>query len=99
MQDQILKPVIEQLQKEGVNEDQIANTIADLTQAATILLYQQALETFSDEDMQKIEACTTDAQTNQLIADLYAQKVGTTPQELLQVFLKKFVKEFLGEHK
>jgi|SRR6185369_12307389 len=98
MNDQILKPVIEKMQKQGETEDQIAQTLADLTQAATVVLYKEALDTLSDDDMQKIEDCPDDTTANKLIAQLYAQRRGTTPEQLVHVFLKKFVEEYLEEH-
>ena len=97
MQDQILQPVIAYMEKKGATEDEIANAIADLIQAATIMLYQQAMETFSDEDLQKIEAAPDDETANKLIVELYAQRVGTPASELLNVFLQEFVNNFLTE--
>lgn len=83
------------LQRDGATEDQIATIIADLTQAATILLYKQALEMFSDEDMQKIESAPNEEDTNKLILKVYSQKIGSTPEESLNIFLKAFVEKFI----
>jgi len=97
MKDQLFQPVLTFLKQQGATEDEIANTIADITQGATMLLYKEALETFSDEDMQQIENAPDDELANKLIAERYAQKVGVPPEELLTVFLKDFVKNFLEE--
>lgn len=98
MTDPILKPVIEIMQKEGVSEDRIADTVGGLIKASTAMLYQQAMETFSDEDMQQIESAPNDETANKLIVDLYAQRVGTSAEELMNIFLKKFVEEFIKNY-
>lgn len=98
MKDLLLKPVIEMLQKDGATEDQIATVLADLIQAATVLLYKQALEMFSDEDMQKIESAQNEHDANKLILEIYSQQIGSTPEESLNVFLKEFVEKFIKEN-
>lgn len=98
MHDLLLKPVIEILEKEGASEEEIATMIADLTQAATVLLYKQAHEIFSDEDMQKLESAPNDEEANKLILEMYTQHTGSMPQQVLDNFLKKFVEEFVKEN-
>ncbi len=98
MNDHILKPVIEKMHKQGETEEEIAKTLASLTQAATVLLYKEAVEALSDEDMEQIEDCPDDETANKLIAGLYAKRVGTSPEELMSVFMKEFVKKFLEEN-
>lgn len=98
MTDPILQPVIETLQKEGATENELADTVGGLIRAVTIFMYQQAIETFSNEEMQQIETAPDDKTANKLIATFYAQKIGTTPEKLTQTLLKEFVKKFLKEH-
>jgi len=98
MHDLLLNPVIEILEKDGASEEEIATAIADLTQTATVLLYKQALEIFSDEDMQKLESAPNEKDANKLIMEIYSQRIGSTPQEILNSFLKKFVQDFVQEN-
>jgi len=95
MNDQILKPVYEKLKQTGTSDEEIAKIIADLTQAATVALYKEALDTFSDEDLKQIEDAPDDTAANKLIVELYAQRVGTAPTELLNVFFQKFAEKFI----
>ena len=99
MSNPIFQPVIEILQKNGATENEIADTIGSLIKAATIFMYQQAMETFSDEEMQQIESASDDEQANKLITNLYAQKMGSTPEELTQLFVKQFITEFIEKNK
>jgi hypothetical protein len=98
MNKQILEPVIRILEREGASEDQIADAIADIVTAATVSLYKRAMEALSDDDLQEIENCRDDDEANKLIARLYAHKVGTTPEQLMTVFLEEYVKSFMKEH-
>ncbi len=95
---QTLEPVITILQKEGATEDQIADTVADLVQAATALFYKEAMEVFSEEDIKKIDVCENENQANSVIRGLYEQKMSRKPEEEMDIFLKTFVETFLKEH-
>jgi hypothetical protein len=97
MKDLLFEPVIEILKRNGATEDQIATILADFAQTTAVLLYKQALETFSDEDMQQIESAPNDDVANELIIVIYSQRIGSTPEEVMQTFLKKFVEKFIEE--
>lgn len=95
MNDQILKPVLKKLRQKGATDEDIAKVIADITQAATVALYKEALDAFSDDDLQQIETASDDETANKLILKLYAQRVGASPTELLNVFFQKFTEKFI----
>jgi ABC-type iron transport system FetAB ATPase subunit len=97
MQNSILQPVISHLEKNGATEDQIADIIADLTQAATVTLYSQIMQALSEDDLKQIEEISSEEDADKRIAELYLEKTGAKPEEVMQVYLKKFVDDFLSQ--
>jgi hypothetical protein len=98
MNNNILEPIIEILQNEGASEDDIVHTISEIIETSSGILFAKVLEVLTDEDLQAIENCTSDEEADALIIRLYSDKVGATPQELMDIFYKEYVTTFINEH-
>ncbi len=94
----LLDPIIDILREEGMNEDEVAQVLSEVITTASGLLYVKMMEELTDEEMQVIEDCPTDEEAKELILRLYSDKTRTTPEELMNVFLKEYVTTFLSEH-
>ena|ERR1700735_5739295 len=99
MKELLLKPVVHILKKEGMSDEKIAETLAEITAFAEDMLYKHALDLFTDEDFKQIEECKVPSEEAVLIEALYTKRMGKTPEELMRKFLEEFVKDFLADHK
>lgn len=99
MKNLLLEPIIEIWKKEGMSDEKIAETLAEITAFAEDMLYKHALDLFTDEDFKQIEECKTTFEETELIESLYTKRMGKTPEELMRIFLEEFVKDFLADHK
>lgn len=93
-----LQQVADILKQKGSTDEQIAQFLAELTKANFAKFYTQAVTSFTDEDMQVIEACNNDQEANEKIKELYKLRTGKDAQEEMQKFLEDFAIGFIVEY-
>ncbi|MBI4080174.1 MAG: hypothetical protein HY430_00185 [Candidatus Levybacteria bacterium] len=98
MQPPSLDPVINILKAKGYTDEQIGDTLAQLTKAAFMTMYQNAMSVFTEKDIATIDTCATDEEANQKIMEFYQLRTGNDAQADMNRFLEEFVKNFVSEH-
>lgn len=93
-----LQQVLAILKEQGQTEDQVAEFLSQLTKTGFANMYEDVMQTFTDTDMQAIEACDTQEKADALIRDLYRTRIGKDPDEQMQLFLDTFAKGFLDSY-
>lgn len=93
------KQVIEALEKEGVDQEQIAQIVEDLAKTASTKFYAEATALFSEEDLDEIDAAQTEDETNQIISRKFQERTGRDPEIAMQQFLNTFAQGFLEEYR
>lgn len=90
--------VIEILIEQGCTDEQIAQVLAEVSQAGFSQMYSEALLSFSQEDLDKIESCKNQEEANQLIAKTYKERTGREASEVMQKFIDDFCEGFIREY-
>lgn len=93
-----LQQVLGILQKMGYSDEQIAQLSVEITKAAFSQLYTEALEAFTEADLQEVEACQDQKEADVKITQLYTQRTGKDAQKQLQQFIDNFAQGFLQEY-
>lgn len=84
------------LKGKGFSEDKIADTAVEMTKSAFMLVYTNAMASFTEEDVKAVEDAETDEKANEKIAELYALRTGKNMQDVLNVFLTKVAEEYMA---
>lgn len=94
-----VQQVVEILKTEkGYSDDQVADFLANLSKTAFTKLYGDAMTSFSDEEMQAIDAAKTQQEADAKIRELYTTHIGKDPDQEVQEFIEGFAKNFLTLH-
>lgn len=90
--------VIDILQEKGYTDGQITELAAGLTKESFARLYTEAAATFTDEDINAIEATKTQEEANEEIKKRYTLRTGKNADEETQRYLDTFCQGFLAEY-
>ncbi|MDP3724453.1 MAG: hypothetical protein Q8R11_02340 [bacterium] len=93
-----LQQILAILQQKGWTDDQLAQLTTDLTKAAFSKLYSEAMTSFTEEDLQAIEACADQVAANVEIQKRYQMRTGRDAQADMQQFLDTFAQGFMEEY-
>lgn len=93
-----LPQVIEILKQQGLNDDQIAQFLQELTLANFTKLYTEAQVYFTDEDKSEIALCSNQDEANKVIKDKFEEYTGKDIDIELQKFLETFCEGFLQDY-
>jgi hypothetical protein len=91
----VFHDLIKFLAEKGYTDDEIAETVSKITQAAFSSLYASAIASFSDDDIKAIEECPTDEDADAKIKELYKEHTGIDPDTKMQELLSTLAQDFL----
>lgn len=97
-QNPTLENIIEILKNKGWTDEQIVELTNNITKTSFARLYEQALTSFTDEDMKAVEACQTQEEANEKIRKFYTLRTGKDPDQEAQKFVADFCQGFMAEY-
>lgn len=97
-QNPTLENVIDILKNKGWTDEQIVELTNNITKTSFARLYEQALASFTNEDIKAVEACQTQEETNEKIRQIYTLRTGKDPNQEAQKFIANFVQGFMAEY-
>jgi len=83
------------LMEKGLNNEEVARTLADVAEAAYEQFTTEAMSHFTDEDKKAIEACGDDASADELIKKLFSDRVGKDASEHLDQIVEGHAASYL----
>lgn len=89
--------VLKILKEQNYSEEDIVKITTNLSKLSFSRLYSQAMLSFTPEDLQMIEGCTSDELADEKIRDLYTLRTGKNPNKEARQFLEIFSDEFLKQ--
>lgn len=84
--------------EEGYSDEQISDVCVDLTKVGFAQLMTKAVEHFTNEDFDRINALPEEQQEEE-IKKLYKERTGQDTQEVMDTFISTFSETFLAEYK
>lgn len=97
-----MNPKIDELLKllaaKGVSEDEITQIRDNLLNGVYEQFMLQALDFLSDEDMQKIDACPTQDEANQMLVTLYNEKSGKDMKAEMDKIVEEKAQELITQY-
>lgn len=94
-----LKDVIEILKEKGWSDEQIIQLTTQVTKTSFAGLYEEAIASFTDEDLKTIEACSNQEETAEEIKQLYSLRTGKNAEEEARKFVANFCQEFMVQYR
>ena len=93
-----MQKVVDVMKEKGSTDEQVSQFLTELTKSAFARIYTTGMASFTEEDMQAIEACPDQESANEKIKILYNLRTGRSAAEDTQKFLDDFAQGFLAEY-
>ena len=92
--DELLKVLTDK----GVDSEEVTRIRDELLEQAYGVFMNEALQSLSDEDLQKIEAAGTQEEANAALRSIYKEKTGKDAEEEMRVILNQKAQELIDKH-
>ena len=99
MNNQKMDELLNVLRDKGVNKDEIAKIRLELLQQAYESFMKDALQSLTDEDLQKIEDSETQEAANEALKTIYQEKTGKDAEEEMKKIIDQKVDELIAKYK
>lgn len=90
-----MEKILQVLKMRGYSDPEIAQFLNKLYELGWQDLYSKIQEVFTEEDMEALDKCTTEEETNKTIAYIYKLRTGRDVQTEMQEFITKYSEEQL----
>lgn len=93
-----LTKVLNLLKEEGETPEDIAIVLQEITNAASAKLYLEMMAVLTEEDLQLLDKCETQEESDPLLRSLYAKRSEVSPESIVDQFLKTFSQAFIDKY-
>lgn len=94
-----LVKILQMLKDAGETSEAITAVLQEITNAASAKVYFEMMTALTEADMQLLDKCQTEAETEPLLRSLYTQRTNSAPEVILKGFVDKLAVEFETKYK